>query len=442
MQFPPGPPVPSAVQTLAWCTWPYELLALCARRYGDAFTVRLVGGRTYVVVSHPDAIRDVFAGLGRPESLGIGNEELRPMLGDNSLFLLEGERHRQHRQMLSPPFRPKALPCYGPLVPGIVAGAAADLRPGDEVPVMRLARRVGVAFIVSVVFGLRDGPRFEALREAVERLINIVNGPLVYFALLQRDLGRWSPGGRVWRARDALLKLVDEETEARRARPLAVQNLLDELVSAEGDDGLRLTNVEIREEVLTILLAGHDPTTAAVAWALYWVHRDDAVLERLRAELDAGPPEPERAAALPYLDAVCQETLRLYPIVPAVERIARVPVRILEYELPAGVHLAPCVYLTHHRPEIYPEPDRFRPERFLERAYTPYEYLPFGGGTRRCVGAHFAPYQIKLVLASLLRSFRFAPASKGAIRPVQKGATIAPSARLRLRVTETATQSV
>jgi cytochrome P450 len=439
MRLPPGPRIiPSAIQTLAWCFWPYELLSFCDRKYGDVFTVKLVGDRTYVVFSHPDPIRDTFAGLGSPDALGIGNEELRPMLGDNSLFLLDGDRHRQHRQHISPTFRPKSLPCFGALNAGIVAAAVQGLKPGDTVPVMPLARGIGVSFIVSVVFGLRTGPRFEAMREAVHHLITIVNGPLVYFALLQHDLGKWSPGGRVWRARAALLNIIDKEIAERRREPLEDANLLDALVVAEDDKGHPLSNDEIRDELLTVLLAGHDPTTAAAAWALYWIHKDASILERLRAEVESSSPEPESTVALPYLDAVCQETLRLYPIVPAVERIARVPVHILGYDLPVGVHLTPCIYLTHHRPDIYPQPQRFRPERFLERTYTPYEYLPFGGGTRRCIGAHFAPYQIKLVLASLMRSFRFELVDNGTIRPIQKGATIAPSAKLALHITDSA----
>lgn len=434
MRLPPGPFLPSPVQTLGWCVRPYEMIRFCARRYGEPFTVNFVGNRTYVIVSHPDVVRDVFSGFGNPDSVGVGNEELRPMFGDNSVFVLTGEKHRRHRQLISELFQRKALPCYGPRISEIADQLGGTMTVGSSVPVIKFVRMMGISLIVSVVFGLTDGPRFMAVRDAVERLINIVNGPLVFFTLLQRDLGRWSPGGRVWRVRAALMKIIDAEIAERRRQRLTSPNLLDTLVDASENGGGYLSDDEIRDEIITVLLAGHDPTTAATCWALYLVHKHPEVEERLRSELVSSSPDLSATAALPYLEAVSLETLRLYPIVPAVERVLREPAKVFDYEIPAGLRLTPCMYLTHRRPEIYPEPDSFRPERFVNRQYSPFEFLPFGGGTRRCVGAHFAPYQIKLVLASLLRRFRFEFVDNGPIRAVQKGATIMPSARLRLRV--------
>lgn len=434
MRLPPGPPLPRAIQTLGWCIQPYELMSLCARRYGEPFTINFVGNRTYVIVSHPDVVRDAFSGFGNPDSVGVGNEELRPMFGDNSVFLLTGAKHRRHRQLISELFQRKALPCYGPRISEIADRLGGIATPGASIPVIKFVRRMGISLIISVVFGLHEGPRFAAVHDAVERLITIVNGPLVFFASLQRDLGRWSPGGRVWRARDALVKIIDSEIAERRRQRLTSPNLLDTLVEASEKGEAYLSDEEIRDEIITVLLAGHDPTTAATCWALYLIHKHPAVEERLRGELVSSSSEPGETAALPYLEAVSLETLRLYPIVPAVERVLREPAKVFDYELPVGSRVTPCMYLTHRRPEIYPEPDSFKPERFVNRQYSPFEFLPFGGGTRRCVGAHFAPYQIKLVLASLLRRFRFELVNNGPIRSVQKGATIMPSARLTLQV--------
>ena len=435
MRLPPGPRLPSPIQTLGWCVQPFEMIRFCSRRYGEPFTIKFVGNRTYVVVSHPDVVRDTFSGFGNPDSVAVGNEELRPMFGDNSVFLLTGERHRRHRHLISELFQRKALPCYGPRISEIADRLGGTASPGSSIPVIKFVRRMGISLIVSVVFGLREGPRFEAVRNAVEHLITIVNGPLVFFAVLQRNLGKWSPGGRVWRARETLMKIIDTEIAERRRQRLASPNLLDTLVDASEKGEAYCSDEEIRDEIITVLLAGHDPTTAATCWAMYLIHKHPAVEERLREEL-ASSSDPGETAALPYLDAVSMETLRLYPIVPAVERVLRVPAKIFDYDIPAGLRVAPCMYLTHRRPEIYPEPDSFKPERFVNRQYSPFEFLPFGGGSRRCVGAHFAPYQIKLVLASLLRRFRFELVENGPIRAVQKGATIMPSARFTLRVVE------
>ncbi|HYK20401.1 MAG TPA: cytochrome P450 [Pyrinomonadaceae bacterium] len=434
MRLPPGPLLPSPLQTLGWCLKPYELIRFCSRRYGEPFTINFVGNRTYVIVNHPDVVRDTFSGFGSPDHVAVGNEELRPMFGDNSVFLLTGEKHRRHRQLISELFQRKSLPCYGPRISEIADRLGGMTTRGESIPVIQFVRRMGISLIVSVVFGLREGPRFAAVHDAVERLITIVNGPLVFFALLQRDLGKWSPGGRVWRAREALIKIIDSEIAERRRQRLPSPNLLDTLVEASEKGEAYLSDDEIRDEIITVLLAGHDPTTAATCWALYLIHKNPAVEERLRAELVSSSSDPGETAALPYLEAVSLETLRLYPIVPAVERVLRVPARVCDYELPAGMRVTPCMYLTHRRPEIYPEPDSFKPERFVNRQYSPFEFLPFGGGTRRCVGAHFAPYQIKLVLASLLRRFRFELVNNGPIHSVQKGATIMPSARLTLQV--------
>jgi cytochrome P450 len=400
------------------------------------FSIRLIGNRTYVLISDPEAIRSVFGGFGNPDSVSIGNDELRPLLGDNSLLILNGPRHQQDRKLIAPLFRPGKVACYGSVVADIAYAAGREWKCGDIIPVLPFVRSLGIAVIIAIVFGLRAGPRFQQFLEAIERIVDIVNGPMLYFALLQRDLGNWSPGGKIWKARDVLFDLIDAEIAARgRSRVPETPNLLDLLLSTKDEHGEYRSDAAIRDQTLTMLLAGHDPTAAATAWALYWIHKKPAVAEAIRAELASGPSDPSGPAALPYLDAVCQETLRLYPVVAAVERITHEPVSVGGYDLPSGVHLAPCIFLAHHRPDIFPEPESFIPERFLNRRYPPSVFFPFGGGPRRCIGADFAPFQIKLVLASLMRRFQFNLVDRGAIHPVLKGATIAPSAKLALQVT-------
>lgn len=436
MPLPPGPGWPRVIQTIMWCISPYGMLARCHRQFGDVFTVRIVGNRTYVMISDPSLTRDVFAGFGNVDSLSIGNEELRPLLGDNSLLLLNGARHQHDRRLLAPVFRSTSLASYGPLVWEMAQATGRGWQPGDEIAVLPTVRALGISVIVAIVFGLREGPRFARLVETVRKIIEVVNGPMIYFALLQRDLGRWSPGGRIWKARDELYDLIDREiVERGRSGPPDIPNVLDVLLGSRDEHGAPRSKASIRDEIITILLAGHDPTTAAMAWALYWIHKTPRVAERVRAELAACAEHPAAPAALPYLDAVCHETLRLYPPVPATERITRGPVHVAGFDLPAGVHLAPCTFLTHQRADLFDDPGAFVPERFLGRRYPPSVYFPFGAGPRRCIGADFAPFQMRVTLASLMSRFEFALDGARRIGPVLRGATIAPSGRLTLRVT-------
>ena len=428
INFPPGPRLPSAVQTIAWCSQPYKLLKLCQRRYGDIFSIRLVGNRIHVVVSEPELIGRIFGGLGATMPLGPGNDELRPLLGNSSLFVLEGQQHREHRKIIGGIFRRGALSEHV----GLIWQAVEKLELPDSTGSVRILpalRRIGIAIITGLVFGLSEGPRFGRLTGSIDELIQLVNGPLMYFVLLQKDLGGWSPGGRIWAAKRALLELIRSEVQHRRSNGfLDTPNLLDSLLRAG------LPDEALADEVLTVLLAGHDPTTAATAWALYWIHRDARVTKRLLEELGAVNGNPARVLECTYLDAVCQETLRLCPIVPAIERVIREPITIAGYTLPPGIRLTPCIYLAHQRPDVYPDPEVFSPERFFNNRFSPETLLPFGGGMRRCIGSEFAPYQMKLVLASLLSRFAFKLDRGKPVSPVLRGATIMPSASLAFEV--------
>jgi cytochrome P450 len=432
----PGPRIPPLLQTLALLAWPFELLERSRRRYGDTFTIRLVGGREYIVIGEPSLVRDVFAGCGAPESLRGGNEEFIPLVGVNSVLVLNGPRHRRHRQLLLRPFRAAALPSHGLAVWETVESTGRDWRRDDVFPLVTLARSIGIAIITAVVFGQRPAAVMQTLRGAIEHLMEVVWGPMLYLTPLQRDLGPWSPGGRVWRAHRQLLALIEQEIATCRREPgEAPDSLVRALVEARDDQGEPMTTDEIRDEIITILLTGHDPTTAATAWMLCAVHQHEAVRDRLCSELEAGPDAPDALAALPYLDAVCQESMRLYPVVPVVERVVREPVPLGDRLVPAGVRLAPCAYLVHRRPDLYPDPEVLHPERFLDRRFAAHEFLPFGGGSRRCIGGLFAPYQMKLVVASLLRRFRFRR-EPGPVRPVHRGGVVVPGNNVSLRVTE------
>ena len=231
--------------------------------------------------------------------------------------------------------------------------------------------------------------------------------------------------------RQQIEQLLYAEIGDRRRGKLAGNDILTLLMSAVDENGQSMSDRELHDELMTLLVAGHETTASALSWALYWLHQLPEVQNRLRDELHA-VADLSQIARLPYLNAVCSETLRIYPIaLTTFPRVPQVPFRLMDHEIPPGTALIPCIYLTHHREEIYPEPQRFRPERFLERQYSPYEYLPFGGGNRRCIGQALALLEMKLVLATILSRFRLALSNNRPVQPVRRGLAIAPSAAVK-----------
>jgi cytochrome P450 family 110 len=436
MALPPGPKIPAVVQTLELSVRPFTLLRRCAEHFGDPFTIKIVGNRIYVIVSDPATIREIFAGLNGIDPIGIGNDELRPALGDHSLLLLDGAEHKRHRKVLAPPFSSNSVPAYRDLIHRITERLSSGWQQGATIPIYDAMQEIALEVILSIVFGTNMGSRLEEFKTGVSNFMHCVSGPVGYFPALQKDLGPWSPGGKVLRTKRELDKLIfDEITRRRQAQNGKGNGVISALLNAGEVGEEPFSDQEIHDELITLILAGHDPTTAALAWAMYWIHQDLSIARKLREEMsETAPDRPEDWA---YLDAIVNETLRIHPMFPTVERKMRVPVKIMGYVIDPGVRITPCVYLMHHRPELFPEPERFRPERFLERRYAPYEFFPFGGGSRRCIGAHFAHYQMKVILSSLLRRYSFEALNEGKVRAVLRGASIGPSGPVRMRVAAT-----
>jgi unspecific monooxygenase len=238
------------------------------------------------------------------------------------------------------------------------------------------------------------------------------------------------------RRKQQIYGLLQAEINERRTQPeLTGNDVLSLMMSARDENGQPMTDAELKDELMTLLVAGHETTATALAWAFYWIHQLPQVREKLLGELDSLGDDPERMAIakLPYLNAVCSETLRIYPIVPfAFLRVTNLPVQIMEHHFDADTNLAACIYLTHHREDLYPEPDRFKPERFIDRQFSPYEYLPFGGGNRRCLGFALAQLEMKLVLATILSRYQLALVDAKPVKPARRGLTIAPAGGVRM----------
>lgn len=446
-KLPDGPREPQLLQSIWGVLKPINYLETMHKRYGDIFLVpSFASFPSQLIISHPQAIQEIFTAEPNLFESGIGNKIILPIVGANSLILLDGERHLQQRKLLMPTFHGERMRAYGQLICEITEQVISRIKVGQSFLARPIMQEISLTVILRAVFGLKSGERYQQIRKILTAMLDSFNSPLsatlLFFKNLQIDLGSLSPWGNFIRQRERLDQLLYQEIHERRSLPesLVGEDILSLLLSARDEAGQPMTDEELRDELMTMLFAGHETTASALAWALYWVHYIPEVRAKLLQELDyinvsnAGATEITR---LPYLNAVCSETLRIYPIAFfTLARILQAPMQLMGYELPKGMLLAPCIYLTHHRPDIYPEPKRFKPERFLERQFSPYEYLPFGGGNRRCLGMAFAMFEMKLVLATVLSHYSLTLAEKRPLLPARRGITFAPPGGVRLVLNE------
>jgi cytochrome P450 family 110 len=387
-------------------------------RDGDPFAVRFPGFGRVLFTGTPSGAQEL---LRAPVSLLVPPRPnpIEPLVGAASLILARGEPHRRGRAVLAPAFHRTAITAYGNAIRDAataeLAGArtGAPWRPGVRVDARAAARAITLRVILNAVFGLSDPVRRAEYTAVVVEFLTAFNGPLLLLPALRRGaLGR-APWDRFVAARARLDALIDADIARRRGETADSTDILGLLLRTRYDDGSAIAPADLREQLRTLLVAGHETTATALVWALYRLHREPAVLHRLRTELAAaGDAEPEELARLPYLDAVCQETLRLHPPVPIVLRRLTGPFTLCGVGLDAGDTMGIVVPLLHSDPRIWPDATAFRPERFLDRRYTPFEYAPFGGGHRRCVGATLADYELRIALATLLGRVELAVAPR------------------------------
>jgi cytochrome P450 family 110 len=442
-QLPDGPKTPSFLQTIEWILYPLEVLDARAHTYGDTFRILGKTRPPLLYFSSPEAIQAIFTAPSEQLDSARNNSILKPLLGEHSLILLDGDRHQQQRQLLMPPFHGERMRAYGQLIYRLTQQLISQWQLGQSFAVRPAMQEISLRVILSAVFGLHEGARYEQLRQLLSVMLDTFSSPLssfpLFYPVLQKDLGAWSPWGRFLRQRQQIHQLLDNEiVERLEAEDSDREDILSLLLAARDVEGQPMSRAEIRDELVTLLFAGHETTASALAWALYWIHRLPEVKTKLLSELDGVDfsGDLSQIMRLPYLTAVCQETLRLYPIaINAFPRIVRQPMQFMGYELEPGTALLVSIYLAHHRASVYPEPKQFKPERFLERQFSPYEYLPFGGGDRRCIGLAFAQYEMKLVLATLLSELQLTLVDQRPVKPTRRGLTMAPSSHLRLKVT-------
>ncbi|MGF1603008.1 MAG: cytochrome P450 [Thermosynechococcaceae cyanobacterium] len=434
---------PKLVQLLQGVFNPMPTLERSRQRYGDIIRSESVGFPPMVAIGCPEGVEAVLTADPTQFEVGSGNRSLRPLLGEHSLIQLDGSQHQRQRKLMMPSFHGASVQRYGEVMTEVTESVMAQWRPGQAFPIHSSMQEITLRVILKAVFGLAEGERFDQLQRLLCEFTDGFNSPwqslVLFLEPLQQDLGAWSPWGKFLRCRQKIDQLLLEEICDRRQQPPQDDVLSLLLAARDEDDGSALSDLELRDELMTLLFAGHETTASVLAWAIYWIHSQPEVKQKVMAELSAlGPdPDPMEIAKLPYLTAVCNETLRIYPVVLfTFGRILKQPFDLMGYRLEPGIMLAPCIYLLHHNPELYPDSKTFRPERFLERQFSPYEFIPFGGSNRRCLGYTFALFEIKVVLATMLRSAQLELVSDRPAVPVRRGGTFMPSEGVQVQLVQ------
>ena len=423
--LPPGPRAPAVVQSLAYLVAGGPFIQRCVARFGEAFTLRIVGLGTIVVVADPADIKAVFTAGPEVLDAGSGNRPIEILLGRRSVLVLDGAEHMRQRKLMLPSFHGERLAVYRGLIDRLAEDSLDGWPLGTPFPLLPEMQRLTLEIILRVVFGVADPERHAALRERIRVLVGYAASDETGVRYVLRRFGALRAWRAFARAHAAADELIYREIAERRARPTGGDDVLSLLLQARDEDGQPMTDVELRDELVTLLVAGHETTATGLAWAFELLTHHPAAMARLTAEARAG--EEERYAA-----AVVQETLRLRPPVGVMARRVRRPIVLAGRELAPGVRLVPAIPVVNHNPRVYPQPESFQPERFLEHAPDTYAWIPFGGGIRRCLGASFAQLEMRRVLHVVLRRAALRAADPEPDRPVRRAIVYPPRAGARV----------
>jgi cytochrome P450 family 135 len=422
--LPSGPRLPRAVQSVIWYRSAQWLMTQCQSRFGDMFTLKIANEGTWVITSDPDTIKQVFTGDPRLLHAGEANRILLPVLGPDSVLLLDDASHLRQRRLMLPAFHGERMQRYGALMAEVAAQEIERWPLGEPYPLRPRMQAMTMEIVLRAVFGVSEGARMDELRRELRRLLDLITNPfkgviplvigperLAHVPAFQRELERVNR------------PIYAEIAERRTAADLVERDdIMSLLLQATHEDGSPMSDSELRDELLTLLVAGHETTANALSWAVERLCRHPERMERLTEEVRAGESV--------YLQATIQETLRLRPVISIVLRTLQEPMEFGGRLLPAGASIVPSIHLVHRRPEIYPEPNEFRPERFLEseggRAPGTYTWIPFGGGIRRCLGAAFAQFEMEVVLRELVLRRILAPSRPQSERNYRRAITETP----------------
>ncbi len=421
-------------QLMNWIADPIEFQNKYSQKYGDIFTMHLSGLGFSVIISNPKAIQELFSQDSKFD-IGRANELAEPLIGKNSLMMMDGSRHRRERKLLMPAFHGEKIQAYAKQIVDITENIAGKWQVGESFIVRSTMQKISLEIILQVVFGLSEGKRYEQLKPLLTDWLDMTDSPLrssmLFLKFLQKDWGNWTPWGKMRQRQRQVYDLLQAEIEDKRTKKDNTGNdVLSLMMAVQDENGQAMSDDELKDELLTMLFAGHETTATTLSWAFYQIYQNPNIIEKLQIELENLGENPNllEIAKLPYLSAICQETLRMYPVLPVLfPRIALAPIKIAGYQFDAETTFMPSVYLVHYREDLYPEPEKFKPERFLERQYSASEYFPFGGGSRRCLGYALAQLEMKLVLATVISKYQLACAEDKPVKIQRRGFTLAPT---------------
>jgi cytochrome P450 len=426
-ELPPGPKLPVALQTLATWSRPTSGLLRARGIYGKRFTVRLLGQLPFVIVSDPEEIKQVFQAPPDVLHPGEGARILEPILGPNSVILLDEDPHLAQRKLMLPAFHGEAMQRLQGLMEDLTERELESWPIGEPVALHRRLQRLTLEIVLRAVFGLERGAKLDRLRELLTEVLEFAESPLSILPFAQRLLAGRGAMGRLERAGEEADRLIYGLIEERRGGGGEDSpDVLALLLAARHEDGSPMSDQELRDELMTALVAGHETTASQLAWGFEQLARAPRVLARMSEELERDPEDEA------YLTATIQELMRRRPVLMNAEpRLVKKPVQIGGVAYPPGVVLIASAFLVHHDPDVYEAPNELRPERFLEsaggRAPGTYTWLPFGGGRRRCLGASFAILEMKVVMRAALARFALEPVGEQAERARRRSITISPS---------------
>ncbi|MEA5593316.1 cytochrome P450 [Rivularia sp. UHCC 0363] len=432
-------------QRYQWIAKPLDFMEKAVKQYPDIFTSQIFGTKKRIIfANHPQAIQEILTNDRKKFTApGEANKTLQPLVGEYSLFLLNGSHHKRDRKLLMPQFHGERMQTYGELICSLTEQVFSQLPKGEIFTARNVTSEISLSVILQAVFGLYEGERYQQIKHLIIAMLDMFRSPLAFgfllFPILQKDLGKFSPWGNFLRQREQLDKLLYTEINERRSELDNTNrvDILSLLMSATDEDGNSMTDQELRDELMTLLLAGYETTATAMAWGLYWIYQKPEVREKLLQELDSlgENPDPISISRLPYLTAICNETLRIYPVALATfVRQVQEPVVLSGYQIEPGSEIWGCIYLLHHREDLYPDSKQFKPERFIERQFSPYEFMPFGNGARRCIGYALAEFEMKLVLAKVVSGYQLAFADNKPEKPQRRGLTLAPAKGVKMKM--------
>jgi cytochrome P450 len=419
--LPPGSRAPALAQGVSYARDPLGFLGKRQRRYGDIFSVNFPFFGRVVYVARPDLVKEVFTGPPAVFHAGEANATvLEPALGPNSVLTLDDEPHMRQRKLLLPPFHGERVERYGELIVEMTQREMESWPIGEPFALRPHTQRITLAVIMRAVFGVHDEARLDRFERLIDDFAKRV-GVITSFPMLRRNLGPGSPWPRFQRSRAALDEFIYEEIRLRRRAPGYEKrdDVLSLLLSARDEEGEAMSDRELRDELVTVLGAGHETTATGLAWAVERLVRNPDVLGKLRDSLAEDEEE--------YLNATVKETLRARPVIVDVARKLKAPATVGGYELPAGQFVLPAIAALHYREDLFPEPDRFRPERFLDGKADNYAWIPFGGGVRRCIGAAFAEFEMRLILREFVERAALRPVDPEPERIRVRNITLAPA---------------